>query len=53
MRFAIELFASDKGMSNLKRVGVDMESAIFNGLKLYFQIWKVLFVSNTSMGKTA
>ena len=32
LRFGIELFVSRKGMANLKRVGVDMENAIFNGL---------------------
>ena len=36
LRFALELFTSDPGMSNLKHIGVDMESAIFNGFKTVF-----------------
>ena len=36
MRFAIEVFASNAGMSKLKYVGVDMVSAIFNGFKRVF-----------------
>lgn len=36
MRFALELFTSNSGMSNLKYIGVDLESAIFKGFKTVF-----------------
>ena len=37
MRFALELFISLPELSNLKCIGVDLESAIFNGFKAVFR----------------
>ena len=36
MRFALEFFTSHPEISNLKCIGVDLESAIFNGFKAVF-----------------
>ena len=36
-RFAMEMRVGNPGLLNLKAVGVDMESAIFNGFKVHFE----------------
>ena len=33
MRFAMEILASNSNLHEIKRIGVDMESAIYNGFK--------------------
>ena len=33
MRFALEILASNSKLKEMKRIGVDMESAIYNGFK--------------------
>ena len=49
LRFALELLSADPTLRNLKKIGVDLESAIYNGFKKVFPtLYRLLCIRHIS-----